>query len=77
MPASVFFDLKVGDKVIIHWAKDDDPARTRLNHEIMTVTGAEPDEIVTGDYEWSRSEMTAPGSNCLDTGRGYAFLFYP
>jgi len=82
LPARDFFALKPGDKFVVYWAKDDDPANVRLNFEEQTVDAVERDStggaiIFPTDegYEWSTDEMCSPGESCLDTSRGYAYLY--
>jgi hypothetical protein len=72
-----FFKLKVGDKVMVYYAKDGSPNDIRINHETLTVLSANAGDIVTGDFDWHRTQNTVkdPTSNVYHTGRGDAYFY--
>jgi hypothetical protein len=77
MPCKHFFKLRVGDKVFIHYCKDDNPEYERLN-QIVIVESTSDNVIITEDsYEWSKDEVHDWESNRLETGRGTAKIFFP
>lgn len=77
LPAKELFQLKVGDKFVVFWAKDDDPQYTRLNYVTQTIVETDGNVIHVDDdgYEWSRDELVTDEENMLDTSRGYAYFY--
>ena len=78
LPAKELFELPIGARFIVYWAKDNDAVNAlRLDYEEQTIEGYDDHgSILTNDgYEWQKQEITGPNSNMLDTGRGYAFFY--
>ena len=77
LPVGELFKLKVGDKFVVYWAKDDDDAEyLRLDFETQTIAETDGTSIHTkDDYEWDRGEIIKDDENTLNTSRGYAFFF--
>lgn len=69
--------LKKGDKVFIHWAKDDYPDDVRMD-DICEVQENDGTKIVAPDYcwEWSYEGENLTG-NSIDTSRGRAYFYWP
>ena len=77
LPAGEFSTLKPGDQFIVYWAKDDNPEDVRLDDVTQTVVQNDGNEITTNDpgVSWDTGELITPEENCLDTSRGYAYLY--
>jgi hypothetical protein len=77
LPIAELRKLRVGDKFVVYWAKDDDPERVRCNYETQTVAEVTEDGIIltTNDYDWAPDGDTDLDGNVIDTSRGYAYFY--
>lgn len=83
LSARELFELNVGDRFIVYWAKDDRHRDdVRLDYETHTVEKkfSNSDEGFfsgEGGYAWYKSEWSDEdgAENTLDTSRGYAYFF--
>lgn len=78
MPMEAFFNLPVGGKFVVWWAKDDNPQDVRFNFEHRSCAERQLDSLTDSDFdEWEVNRVPDLKSNLYDTCRGYAYFFYP
>jgi len=73
MPIKDLKKLKVGDKYIVDWAKDDDFVNSyRCEFEEQTVKMINKDEVYYDGYSWYFNTADSMDGNSMDTGWGIA-----
>lgn len=72
-----FVQLKPGDRFVVYWAKDDNPAYVRLDYTVQEVGKNDGSCILTehGEYDWDFSKVADLDDNMLDTSRGHAYFY--
>lgn len=75
------FALPVGSRFVVYYAKDDDPACVRIDHEERTIESTDGNIIVDSEGDdWTLDDGVPPDGdedNIYDTSRGFAYFFHP
>ena len=80
MPKRALLKLKARDRVVVFWAKDNDPEDTRCDYETQTIEKWDnhyPEMMHTEEgYEWDLHRME-DDETVGNTTRGWVRFYYP